>query len=209
MPNVRLWSLGFTFAAVLATGTPVFADPVEITSGFLTVSGAQDFNSRGFRRSIFYDLSTDPFRLVGNEPDGIVQNIFEPRLVTPSLWTPTGGVAQLVAVSSALSFSATPATSPTAFQVGGTVTLVDPSSGAVLFSSDVFGSGIATWQFVPTFGGQPTVSAVTYEFNDLAAVPEPSTMLLLGTGLAGLAARRKRKVATARNFRADPGSNLL
>ena len=73
------------------------------------------------------------------------------------------------------------------------LSIFDHSTGAPLFSSAVTGSGTATWSFVLTPGGSPTPSAVTYAFNDLSAVPEPATLILLAAGFGAAAARRRKK----------------
>jgi hypothetical protein len=191
MSRFRRLTLGCTLVALLGTVTPVVAEPIQISSGFLTVTGAQDFNSRGFLRSILYDLVTDEFRLFWVEGDGVPQNVFAPRLASPGYFN---SEVDLVDVASDLTVNSTPSASPTPFQLRGTLTLwerTEAGPGAVLFSDRVFGSGTATWQFVPNPAtGNPLVSGVTYEFDNVATVPEPATVLLLGAAVAGLAARR-------------------
>jgi len=62
----------------------------------------------------------------------------------------------------------------------------------------LFGSGTARLTFVPhqnpEFAGAFNVETASYDFQaqQVDPIPEPTSMLLFGTGLAGLAAVRRR-----------------
>jgi hypothetical protein len=66
-----------------------------------------------------------------------------------------------------------------------------------IFDMEINGHGLATLvlssYFVPGFGQLYDFRSVTYDFSPAATTPEPTTLLLFGTGLAAVTARYRRR----------------
>lgn len=203
MRRTSFLSLGFTLALLLLAGKPAVADPIGITVGFIRISGAQDVESRGFLRSIWYDFEVDDLRLADSDPDYLVQDLFAPKLPTSLWWGNDDGTGQVVLYERAqLLFRATPGLTPSTFTMTGWLKLVN-LAGTPLLDQAVSGYGTATWQFVTTTEGGQVVSGVSY---DLTPVPEPTGLLLLGSGLAALGVRRWRGRGRIAGSHGDPSS---
>lgn len=187
----------FSLTAFLTAVRPAAADPIQIVSGFVSVGGVQDVLSRGFLRSIQYDFATDDFRLSGGEVDGPTQQILLPRLPHVAAFNiaPTDGPNAFIEAG-VFTVIGTPGTEPSPFQLSGRLTIVDMVTRATLFDDTVFGHGTATWLFVPDpFGEGHVLSGARYDFSQLAATPEPASMILLGTGVLGILTRRSMRRA--------------
>ena len=68
----------------------------------------------------------------------------------------------------------------------------EAQSGAPLFSGDLQGAGTAEVFFGPGERSGVSLTDLEYRFEDQAPVPEPGTIVLLATGLAAAAVRRRR-----------------
>ncbi|HEV2801709.1 MAG TPA: PEP-CTERM sorting domain-containing protein [Pyrinomonadaceae bacterium] len=76
---------------------------------------------------------------------------------------------------------------------------LDPDQPPAFFTTTVSGQGIATMQlsgvFTESHGWLYNFQSITYNFSPAApaAVPEPATLILFGTGIAAVAARYRRR----------------
>jgi len=75
-------------------------------------------------------------------------------------------------------------------QWSGSLTITQPNQ--VLFNGTVFGSGGATVVYETNPTGVTRLGGYQYAFNGLAQTPEPASIILIGTGVAWLAVRRRK-----------------
>jgi hypothetical protein len=215
-------AFGIAFLSVLTFPQAANAGPITITSGFVSVtSNIRDILSFNFSGDGLSANGFDLHAAVPQYMSPCLSSaslcqpgdlIFPNSLIQLSAETGSGssvtfnGTTVLVtwaAQDSFLQFTGPGVVIPSAadqvtltmpFDMVGTIqvhSLDDP--GPVIFSTTINGSGIATL-FLQRPPGNPAGFAITaarYDFNP-AAVPEPATLMLLTTGVAGIVARRFR-----------------
>ncbi len=79
------------------------------------------------------------------------------------------------------------------FSFAGTLRVPQTPEFTRLYTLTGFGTATITLMPSAIFGGALILEDARYEFSDTAPTPEPASMLLIGTGLAGLAAVRRRR----------------
>jgi len=198
---------------ILAAAPHSSAEPIQITGGTMDVTilgGPISLVGEGFTFDGFVRLGNSPVQTCRPCLPGDVLSL-------NAMWTGSDVAGDLVlngvtfdvdgGLSSqsgqVLEFSGSAGTVPAL--EGLTATLTGPFSFTGWFSLpvnnidrvrvDLFGGGTAS-VFLNRFSTDVntwTSTRATYQFEDAAPIPEPGTMLLVGTALGGLALRQRRR----------------
>jgi hypothetical protein len=215
--KVRLFLSLFSFALLfLCAATSTRADTIVITSGTYVIQRVE-----GGQQTERADFQGDNFRAAGFERElgllgcspcvtGQTTSIGLTRfhMIDFVLYNGVNYERPTFPIGSTLIFDAGTFTFPTApsgifiiqlpFTMTGHVTVFNPAPGGGTFlDTEITGTGVVTVEFIASdFSGDRTAFGIrntTYTFGATQPVPEPTTLVLLGSGLAGAALRLRRR----------------
>jgi hypothetical protein len=218
----KLLKLSVLAAAVFATAY-VHADTLSLTQGTQssTVPDATNIVLNGSDYTTAYSISLDLFGYQGETwtvSPYAVGSYAEPQtqeeaLAFNMIGTDPGAYPTWALLNAIYYFSGTyPSSEPIVPQLANTIAVIegvvnDVDNGAPVAGFPAFDDGSVTMLYAswgsenPSYDGQPPTMIMATSALPVSATPEPTSLLLLATGLLGFAsAYRKFKTATSANL---------